>query len=127
MAYARKSGADCPVGGDPWIKTIKVPLTTDETNIPVYVDYNNANLVHVRATVAAVTDGLVNEIDIEVGAAGGTEVATMTILSSSAVGAVFDATLSNEPARLGLSYTQTLMIEQSGASSVGTVSLDFIF
>jgi len=97
-------------------------IVSAEVNIPVPVPWENVRLVKAVAVVTEVVDGVANwEIDLELNAAGGTEMMTITITKSSAVGAIFEATTTTESACQGLTSKfatlDAIVIESDGSAT----------
>ena len=123
----------CPVFGLPGVLSIVVNNSAAETNIPVSVPWKNCRLAHAETVVTTAIDGDgAMEIDLELNAAGGTEMMSITVAASSAVGDVDYASVSNAAACNKLDRDNTsrdvINIEVDGsATGTGQVMLFLYF
>jgi len=79
-------------------------ITSAEVNIPVPIPWENVRLVKAIAVVTEVIDDVgAWAIDFELNAAGGTEMMSLDIAKSAAVGTIYEATTTTESACQNLS------------------------
>jgi len=113
-----------PIPVEPAVISLLINNSASETNLPVYVPWKRCKLSYIYGIVTTVIDNTADlEIDFELNAASGTEMMTMTVTKNSAVGTVFEATVSNADACKNLSSDNTsrdaVNVEVDG-SSTGT-------
>lgn len=130
MTYTATKYNSLPCPSEPSVLSVYFSNSAAETNIPVYVPWKNCRLVYAIAYVATVIDNTANlEIDLELNAAGGTEMMSITVTKNSAVGASFEATTSSAAACKALdrddSNRDAVNIEIDG-SSTGTGALNLV-
>jgi hypothetical protein len=97
-------------------------IVSAEVNIPVPVPWENVRLVKAVAVITEVVDNVgAWEIDLELNAAGGTEMMSISITKNSAVGAIFEATTTTESACQGLTAAiatvDAVVIESDGSAT----------
>lgn len=123
MAYSRQKSAACPIPADPGIVATYITLTTAEINVPVKVPWDKVKLVYAYSVFmpSTVAGGALGggdwEIDLELDAASGTELMSITITNAAAVGTVDEATFSSEADCDNLMDTNTIIIESDGHAS----------
>ena len=133
MTYSRIMQNKCPLPVDPGVLCVHVPNSASETNMPVYVPWKNCQLSYAYSVVAEAIDTAgAMEIDLELNAAGGTEMMTISVAASSAVGDIDEATVSSASACKGLTYDDAsydaVNIEIDGsAGASGSVNLFLYF
>jgi len=102
-----------------------------DTLVPI--PWENVRLVKIVGAVTEVIDNVGDwELDFELNAASGTEMMTMTVTKNSAVGTVWEATVSTESACQNLSAAiaarDAINIESDGAATpTGAMNLYFYF
>jgi len=108
-------------------------VVSAEVNAPVPIPWEDVRLVKAIAVVSEVVDNVGNwEIDLELNAAGGTEMMSISITKNSAVGAIFESTVTTQSACERLSSRHptrdAIVIESDGsATPTGAVNMWFIF
>ena len=107
-------------------------IVTAEVNILVPIPWENVRLVKAVACVAEAIAATALEIDLELNIAGGTEMMTITVAKSSAVGEVLEATVTTQSACERLSASEgtrdAINIEKNdSAGTAGAVNLYMIF
>lgn len=122
MAYARTRRSACPIPADPGVVSAYIVITTGETNVPIYVPWDNVKLVYAYTTFSsniggAVLDGGACGVDLELDSAGGTALGTITIASGAAVGEIDELDLTSVAAAHGLNSTNAIMVEIDGHAS----------
>ena len=132
MAYTRFTSHDqnTPVPCDPGVLCAYVANSSAESNVPVYVPWDNCQLVHAIAVVTgAAIDGTgAMEIDLELDAASGTEMMTISVAASSAVGDIDEVTISSRAACQNLKNGNIVMIEVDGsADATGGANIYLFF
>lgn len=133
MAYTPRMNRKSPLPVEPAVLSVYVPNSTAETNILVPVPWHQVQLSHAETNVVTAIDATgAMEIDLELNASGGTEMMTITVAASSAVGTIDTATVTSRSACEGLSYDDTskdyICIEVDGsASAAGAVMLYLYF
>lgn len=106
---------------------------TSETNTLVPIPWENVRLVKAVACVAVAVNAVAWEIDLELNAAAGTEMMSISVAKSAAVGAIYESTTTTESACQNLSAAiatrDAICVEQEAASGTptGAVNLYFIF
>ena len=104
MVYTPSKTETLPIPAEPAVLSCYVPNTAAETNILLYVPWKQCKLSHAYTVVVAAIDATdAMEIDLELNAAGGTEMMTLTVAASSAVGTIDEATVSSQAACENLS------------------------
>jgi hypothetical protein len=108
-------------------------IVSGEVNTLVPIPWENVRLVKAVASITEAVDAVADwEIDLELNAAAGTEMMTITIAASAAVGAVYEATVTTESACQNLSAAiaarDAINIESDGsATPTGAANLYFYF
>jgi len=108
-------------------------IVSAEVNTLVPIPWENVRLVKAVACITEVVDNIGDwEIDLELNAAGGTEMMTISITKNSAVGALFEATISTPAACKNLSAAlaarDAICIESDGAATpTGAANIFFYF
>lgn len=125
MTYTATKTNTMPIPVEPAVLSIHLAaLSTSTLDIPVYVPWDSCRLVHAY-TVTTVAEGNVNaiEIDLELNAASGTEIMTITVAQNAAVGDLDEATVTTAAAQLNLGRQDTsrdainIELASAGASS----------
>jgi len=99
MVYTSRKSNSLPVPTEPGVLMLNVARTTAELNYPIYIPWKNCRLVYAYAITTVVVGTADMEIDIELDAAGGTEIMTITVATaSSAIGDITEATFTDESA-----------------------------
>jgi hypothetical protein len=126
MAYTRQ--ADAKALNDPLVVSVYVNNSAAETNVPVYIPYNDVRCVYIYSVVATAIDGDGNmEVDFEyVDAGGTTEFATLTVAASAAVGDIDEATISDAETARKFHEKSYINIEVDG-STTGTGAINIFF
>lgn len=133
MTYTRKMSLTTPLPNDPGVLSVYVPNSASATDIPVYVPWNRCQLTYAYTVVnSAIDTAGAMEIDLELNAASGTEMMSITVAANSSVGTIDEATVSSASACKGLNYSDTsydaVNIETDGsASASGGVMLYMYF
>lgn len=133
MTFDATLSKKCPLPVDPSVISVYVPNSASEINILVPVPWERCQLIHAETNVVTVIDGDgAMEIDLELNAAGGTEMMSIQVAASSAVGTIDTATVSSATACKGLdrtnSSTDYINIEVDGsATGTGAVMLYLFF
>jgi hypothetical protein len=118
MAYTRAMNAATQFG-DPLILSVVCTASTNETNVPIYVPWDNVDLTYAYVVLTTIIDTGNCQVDLEDGA-GGTDIGNVTIVESGcAVGDVTEVTLANPANRKNLLNSDTINIEIDGASGNG--------
>jgi len=122
-----------PIPVEPGVVSVVVNNSASETNIPVYVPWRNCKLsyAYTVCTTAVDTAGAM-EIDLELNAASGTEMMTISVAANSSVGDIDEATVSSAAACKNLSYDNAsrdaVNVEVDGSSTgTGQVMLYLYF
>ena len=132
-AFSRQFDKTSPLDSDVKVLHAYVRnIVTAEVNMLVPIPWENQRLVKAVACVAEAIAATALEIDLELNIAGGTEMMSITIAKSSAVGQVLEGTVSNQSAceRLGgkEGVRDAINIEKNdSAGSSGAVNLYMIF
>lgn len=127
--FKKKSPLDCDIK----VMQAHVVNSAAETNLIVPIPWENVRLVKWVGVVAEAIDATGgSEIDLELNAAAGTEMMTMTVAKSAAVGTVYEGTVSNQPALERLSASDStrdaMNIEVDGsAAAAGSLNMIFYF
>ena len=134
MTYSAKLGNTMPIPVEPAVLSVYVANSAAETNMPVYIPWKNCRLVYAYTVVvgAAIDATGAMEIDLELNAAGGTEMMSIQVAASSAVGTIDEASVSNASACKNLSRDDAsrdaINVEVDGsASAAGAVMLYMYF
>lgn len=133
MTYTATKKPSFPVPVEPAVLSVYVPNSSASTNIPVYIPWKNCELVYAYTVAVGVVDGTGDmEIDLELNAAGGTEMMTITVAASAAIGDIDEATVSSADACKNLdrnnSDRDAVNIEVDGsADATGAVMLYMYF
>jgi len=129
-AYMKSDPLDCDVK----MLTAHIRnIVSAEVNTMVPIPWENVRLVKAVAVITEVVDNVGNwEIDLELNAAGGTEMMSISITKNSAVGALFEATTTTESACQNLSAAiatrDAINIESDGAATpTGAANIFFYF
>jgi hypothetical protein len=106
---------------------ITVNNSAAETNIPIWIPWDEVDLDHITAVVTTIIDTTgAMEVDFELDAAGGTELMTISAAAAAAVGTEYDATVTTKAACNNLGRNQSardrIVIEVDG-SATGTGQL----
>ena len=133
MTYTASYSPSLPIPGEP---AVLGPITCAraalETNIAVYVPWKNCKLVHAYAVTKVAVASANYEIDLELNAAAGTEIMTITVATSgSAIGTIAEATFSDATAGYDLDRDNAdrdaINIEIGGNAGAGTVDIFMYF
>ena len=131
MAFTRYNSMvpASPLPNDPGVLWAHITNSASETNIPVYVPWDNCQLVHAYTTVTTAIDSTADmEIDLELTEAGGTEIMTISVPKSSAVGTVTEATFTSRAAGRHLKNGSIIMVEVDGsAAAAGAANIYLYF
>jgi len=109
----------------------RVVSTEDNTMVPI--PWEGVRLVRSVAIVTEAVNAVAWEIDLELNAAGGTEMMTMSVAKSSAVGAIFEASVTTQSACERLSAKEgtrdAINIESNAAAGTptGAVNIYMMF
>ena len=128
MAYERRKPSAYPGPVTPRIPSIYIPNSAAETNIPVAVPWDNCQLTYAQTVVLSAIDNTgPMEIDLEIDAAGGTEIGSITVAQNESVGAEDEVKITAADAE-GLSSNSKINIEVDGsAAAAGAVMLYLYF
>jgi len=108
MTYAPDREDTFPVPIEPAVLMVHLVNSAAETNVPIYIPWNKCRLMYGYAIVTSAIDGSgAMEIDLELDAADGTAMATVSVTASDAVGTVTELTISDEAACSNLSRADT--------------------
>ena len=133
MAYTSNYQPSMSIPVEPAVLgPIRLARAAGDLNVPVKVPWKNCKLVYayvVTTTVVATADF---EVDLELDAASGTEMMSITVANSgSAVGTVTEATLSNQEACEWLDRDNadrdTINIEAEASAGAGVLDLYMYF
>lgn len=104
MTYSASYSPSMPIPMEPMVLgPVLVTRTTAELNVSVYVPWKNCKLAYAYAVTTTVVGTANFEIDLELNAASGTEIMSITLpTASSAVGDIAEATFSNASAGYNL-------------------------
>jgi hypothetical protein len=132
MTYTRKLPNTSPLPVDPGVLCVHVPNSASETNMPIYVPWKRCQLSHAYSVVSEAIDTAgAMEIDLELNAAGGTEMMSISVAANSSVGDIDEATVSSASACKGLSYDDSsydaVNVEVDGGGGTGSVNLFLYF
>ena len=133
MVYTATRSEAMPLPVEPSVLSVYVPNSAAETNIVVYVPWKRCKLSYAYTTVVTAIDATGDmEIDLELNAAGGTEMMTITVAASSAVGTLDEGTVSSQAACEDLSSDNAsrdaVVVEVDGsAAAAGAVMLYLYF
>lgn len=133
MAYAATRRPTMPIPCEPGVLSVHLTNTAAETNVLVYVPWKNCKLAYAYTVVLVAIDATAAmEIDLELNAAAGTEMMSISVAKSSAVGDIDEATVSSAAACTGLdrdsSARDAINIEVDGSSgAAGSVMLFMYF
>jgi hypothetical protein len=123
VAYTRRSDPKRPGPGDPGVIWHVINNSAAETNIPIQVPWDDVELVYAYTAVQTIIDNTAAvEIDLELNAAGGTELASLSIAKNSGVGTITEFTM-NPETRTVLARNSSIVVEVDG-SSTGTGRLN---
>lgn len=128
MAYTRRtSGPIRPGPGDPGVIWAHFLNSAAETNMAVKVPWDDVELVYAYMynTVAIDATGTAT-IDLELNAAGGTQLATATLAKSGAIGTVTELTM-DPTARTPLSNKSSINIEIDGSASAAGACMIYLY
>jgi hypothetical protein len=130
--FSRQYKKLSPVDGDiKVIHTFVRNVTCAITDTLVPIPWEDVRLVKIIASITEVVDAVTWELDFELDKAGGTEMMTMDITKSSAVGAVFEGTVATQAACENLSAKNltrdAINIENTGTGKAGAANIYFIF
>jgi hypothetical protein len=133
MTYTATKTDSIPIPVQPAWLSCYVLNSASETNVPIYIPWRNCRLAHAYTVVVGVVDGDgAMEIDLELNAAAGTEMMTITVAASAAVGDIDEATVSTQSACENLSRDNAdrdaVNIEVDGSTTgTGGVMLHMFF
>ena len=119
--------------GEPGVLTVRVFNSAAESNVPVYVPWTFCRLAYAYAAVTEAIDATgAMEIDLELNAASGTEMMSISIAKSSDVGTIAEATVTSASACRALDRTNTsrdaVNIEVDGsAAAAGSADIIMYF
>jgi hypothetical protein len=121
-----------PIPAEPAVLSVHVSNSKSATDIPVYVPWKNCRLVHAVAYVTTHVDTAgAMEIDLELNAASGTEMMSISVPADSAVGTAVEATTSSASACQNLdrddANRDAVNIEVDGGAGTGAVALHLYF
>jgi len=122
-----------PIPVEPGVVSVYVPNSAAETNIPVYVPWRNCKLSYAYTVcVTGIDTAGAMAIDLELDAASGTEIMTISVAASSSVGDIDEATFTSQAAGKNLSYDNTsrdaVNVEVDGSTTgTGAVMLYMYF
>ena len=126
MAYSRRMDVTRPGPGDPGVLWVYMQNSAAETNCTVKVPWDDVELVYAYTYVATAIDATGDcEIDLELNAAGGTELGTITIAASGAVGTIDEATMS--AARAPLGNGNSINVEMDGSASAAGAVMVYLY
>ena len=127
MAYVRQMLPTRPGPGDPGVLWVYLQNSAAETNCTVKVPWDNVELVYGYTYVATAIDATANcEIDLELNAAGGTELGTATIAKSAAVGTVGDITIDTSN-KTPLGNGNAINVEVDGSASAAGAVMVYLY
>ena len=113
------------------IHTVVRNVTCAVTDTLIPIPWEDVRLVKVIASITEAVAAITWELDFELNAAGGTEMMTMDITKSSAVGAIFEGTVATQAACENLSAKDlardAINIENTGTGKTGAANIYFIF
>lgn len=118
---------------EPSFLSCYLPNSAAETNTVVNIPWKHCRLVAAYVVVITIIDNTADcEIDLELDAASGTEMMSITVTKNSAVGTQFDATISSDAACRNLGRQDdgrdAVCIELDGSSTgTGAVMLYMYF
>ncbi|MHA2084995.1 MAG: hypothetical protein ACXABD_14650 [Candidatus Thorarchaeota archaeon] len=117
MAYTPKVLPIRPGPGHPGLIWCYCNNSAAETNIALKVPWSNVELVYAYTYVTAAIDATgACEVDLELNAAGGTELASAQIAKSAAVGTIDEFTFVST-ARTPLSNKNSINVEIDGSAA----------
>ncbi len=132
--FARGMAKSSPLDDDIKMITAHVRnIVSAEVNVLVPIPWENVRLVKAVASVTEVVDGVADwEIDLELNAAAGTEMMSITVDSSAAVGTIWEGTITTPAACQDLSAANAardaICIESDGSGTpTGAVNIYFYF
>ena len=134
MTYSPEKRDSMPIPVEPAHLDAYLKVTSAETNRIVYIPWKGPVKLVYAYVVTETAEGntAAVEIDLELNAAGGTEIMTITVAQNAAVGDVDEATYTSESAAKGLSRDNTskdaINIEvgaNAGAAWTGTLRMYF--
>jgi len=132
MTFSPKLGAGIPLPSHPGVISVYLSNSAAEYNVPVYVPWRNCQLSYAYAVVQTIIDTVgAMEIDLELNAAGGTEMMTISATGAT-IGTLHEATVSNQAACEQLdsqnSARDAVNIEVDGSTTgTGAVTLYMYF
>jgi hypothetical protein len=127
MAYTRALNAATQFG-DPLVLAVTGNILSAETNVPVKVPWDNVDLTYAYTVVTVITTTGDCTVDLEIDAAGGTQIGTATIAySGCAVGDVDELTLSAPASRKNLLSSNIINVEIDGGANAGQFVLYLYF
>jgi len=133
MTYTATKPDSIPIPIQPSQLSCYVLNSASETNLAVFIPWRNCRLAHAYTVVVGVVDGDGDmEIDLELNAASGTEMMSITVAASAAVGDIDEATVSSSSACANLNRENTardaVNIEVDGSTTgTGGVMLHMFF
>jgi len=124
MTYTRITPTTTQIPLEPAVLSVHLTVPTGGTagDVPVYVPWKNCKLAYayVVTTVAEGDKGAV-EIDLELNAASGTEIMTITVAKNASIGDIDEATFSTQSAGENLhsdvSDRDAINVEVDGAAT----------
>ena len=109
MTYTAVKTNTMPIPAEPAVIGVHLVAPSNATaDVPVYVPWKECNLVYAY-TVTTVAEGNVGavEIDLELNAASGTEIMTITVAQNAAIGDLDEATFTTLSASKALDREDT--------------------
>jgi len=121
------------IPGDPGVVSAYIPITTGETNVPIYCPWDNVKLVYAYTTLlsnnaAGVLDGGDCTLTLKKSAEA-TTLGTITIANASAVGTVDDVDLTHIAAARGFNSTDyvTVNVDGHASTTIGLFNIALFF
>lgn len=132
MAYTRKTTEKCPLPVEPNVLCVYVPNTSAESNILIDIPWKRCELVHAYTVCVTAVDATgAMEIDLELNAAGGTEMMTAQVAASSSVGDQDDFSVTTAAACKNLSRDESardkINIEVDGSTEAAGAVMLFMY
>lgn len=104
MTYTSNLQDSVPVAVEPAVLWAYVNNSASETNVVVNIPWKSCRLAYAYFVVTTIIDNTADlEIDLELNAASGTEMMSITVTKNSAVGTQFEASISSHAACKALS------------------------
>jgi hypothetical protein len=128
MAYTRQS--DAVAAHDPLVVHAYVQNSAAATDVTIPVPWNDVRCVYIYSIVETAIDATGDcVLKFEFNAAGGTQIATMTVASSAAVGDIDEATFDTPSTAVNMFTEKSrINIEVDGSSAAaGALNIYFYF